>query len=309
MTNAAAEEGVCSICGSAALSNIEGTLGGTYRACSICGYCEQALEGCGRPDRFEAEQRKHYEDDSLCSLAIYARLQAERARRRIAAIQAHLPGGELLEVGPGNAETLLAVRQNGYTVTAVEHSSVLGERISKEFDIPVHIGDFQTMWLPAEKYDGFLSFHVIEHVADPEAHLRKAAGLVRRGGFAFVATPNARSWEHRISGRFSPNYSTAHLQLFTESSLCQLLKATGWTVVDIRTPSYVDAWLRVMTSFLRRCSAVVKPREPSRRGLIGSSDLKTKLLIDIARVLSAPGRYIQEKAMQGNEIMIVAERR
>ena len=124
-------------------------------------------------------------------------------------------------------------------------------RVVFEHGIDVRTGSFEDQSFDGDLYDAYLSFHVIEHVTDVHAHLKKAAGIVRPGGYAFVATPNADSWEHRLASTLSPNFSPVHLQLFSRRSLALMMDKAGWSVEDVMTPSYTDAWLRVVSSLLQ----------------------------------------------------------
>jgi SAM-dependent methyltransferase len=218
-----------------------------------------------------------------------------------------LQSGRILEVGPGGGELLASLRALGYQVDAVEHSPALAEAIRTRWGITVHGGAFEELSFGEEAYDALLSFHVIEHVPDVAAHLAKAAQVVRRGGYFLLATPNAGSWEHRIPLGLSPNYSSAHLQLFSPRSLTLFLQRAGWQVVEMSTPSYADAWLRVASSFARRLRGKKRVAERGRFARSGSTRSR-RACVQLFSVATLPCRRIQEYLNGGNELFVVAKR-
>jgi hypothetical protein len=106
--------------------------------------------------------------------------------------------------------------------------------------------------------------------------------------------------------KLSPNYSTAHLQLFSKKGLSLCLEKTGWEVVKIITPEYPSSWLRVATSILRRLKGSKNAAE--RGEYIKSSNSKSKTFVQIFSLISYPFRKLQELNKSGNELFIVAKR-
>ncbi len=236
---------------------------------------------------------------------LFAELQERRVRNRLRVIGRFLQQGRLLEVGPGSGEVLRRLAEKGYQVSGAEHSPELADVIRQNLGIPVKTGAFEQQRFEDTPYDGFLSFHVIEHVTDPIAHLRKAAELVRPGGFAFIATPNADSWEHRLVGGLSPNYSPVHLQLFSRESLTRMLQQTGWEVATVMTPCYTDAWLRIVSSLLRR----LRGKRGGSGQLAQQSDTPfRRRAIALLSLLDLPLRMTQQQLRGGNELFVVGHR-
>lgn len=279
----------------------------TYMACRRCHYAIQVRSGAeDRAVWFEAEQQKFYDEESLVLAPDFVALNAEITRRRISFIRRFLrPGASLVEVGPGAGDLIFALAARGYAATAVEHSKVLAEHLRGK-NIDVVVGDFAGQSLPKDAFDAYCSFHVIEHVVDFKKHLATAAACVRAGGYAFIATPNARGWEHRLPFNLSPNYDSSHFQLFSADSMSRALKDGGWQVVQVATPSYALAWLRVVTRILRR----VRGQDVESTGgqYARTSNVRLRSAIAVFSLLTWPLRRLQESLNGGNELLIIARR-
>ena len=299
----------CAACDSCDWKSVPETDGGAYLRCRCCHFHIQVPHhGSVHPDdRFEEEQQRFYGQDPLCVSPLFAYLQQQRIGRRMKVLQRYLQTGRVLEVGPGGGDLLSGLAELGYQVDAVEHSPTLAALIHERWGVNVRVGAFEELPFGDTLYDALLSFHVIEHVPDAAAHLEKAARVVRRGGYAFIATPNADSWEHRMPCGLSPNYSTAHLQLFTPRSLTLLLEKTGWQVVARSTPSYADAWLRVAASVVRRVRGQHRSAERGRFAR-GSSTRRRKGYVQLFDGVTRPVRRVQELLQGGNELLLIAQR-
>jgi 2-polyprenyl-3-methyl-5-hydroxy-6-metoxy-1,4-benzoquinol methylase len=297
---------VCPACHACDWQPIPATHGGDYARCRVCRYHLRLASDNERHEVFEQEQQKFYGDDSFCMTQLFRELQAARVENRIRVVQRYLAQGRLIEVGPGSGEVLGRFARLGYEVTGVEHSATMAETIRRQYAVDVRVGAFEDHQFPPSSYDAYLSFHVIEHVTDVVAHLQQAAAIVRSGGFAFIATPNADSWEHRLAQALSPNYSPVHLQLFSRDSMRRLLERTGWALTEVLTPCYTDAWLRVASSVYRR----LRGKRGGSGELVNRSDTPARRsLIRALGVLDLPLRTVQQWLRGGNELFVVATRR
>jgi 2-polyprenyl-3-methyl-5-hydroxy-6-metoxy-1,4-benzoquinol methylase len=297
----------CICCNSNDWRLIYATAGNDYGVCSNCNYYIQAPEVTAQQEnKFEEEQLKHYDEDSLMLSPLFSYLQLEATEKRFSVLQRFLSKGKLIEVGPGNGDVLAKAKSLGYDIEAVEHSESLANAINKRFGIKIKVGAFEDQNFGDDLFDAFLSFHVIEHVLDVITHLKKAQNTIKIGGFAFIATPNADSWEQNTPYNLSPNYSTAHLQLFSKKGLTLCLEQTGWEVVEIITPAYTSSLLRVATGILRKLKG--QKGSEHRGEYIKSPNPKVKTFVQIFSYLSYPIRRLQESLKKGNELFIVAKR-
>jgi 2-polyprenyl-3-methyl-5-hydroxy-6-metoxy-1,4-benzoquinol methylase len=279
----------------------------SYQRCKTCGYELQVPSTPGTlDDRFEAEQKKHYDSESICFVPLFGILQREASNRRMRKIKTFLQAGKLLEIGPGSGETIQSAIACGFQIDAVEHSEALAKLIFDRTGIRAAVGAFEDMHFEPNSYDAYVSFHVIEHVSDVRRHLDKAFEAVKPGGFAFIATPNTASWDHRLLGRFSYNFSTAHFQLFSPRSLSLSLERSGWKIVETSSLSFTSSYLRSLTA-LRR-GARSDASQADRGSYMKSSGEMTVKLVQFAKFLTAPMRFVQEKFNGGGELFVVARK-
>ena len=298
----------CPCCRSVTFKPPLDTDGGLYLACASCGtsYQQSVLEAGGNAqDKFEEEQDRFYGDDSVMLAPGFEALQEGATLRRLRVVQRHLKSGHLFEVGPGNGKTLMLMKQNGFEVDAVEHAEVLANTIAKNTDAKVYHGDFNGLEL-VQQYDAYMSFHVIEHVPDFIAHLAKAAEITKPGGYAFIATPNIRSLEHKVARGLAPNYSTAHLQLFSRKGIEAAFAQTGWKLIRAHTPEYPISWLRVVTAFLRNAKG--KGNAVARGGYASAASPTMIRALKVFAVLTWPLRKVQEALNLGEELFVVAQK-
>jgi 2-polyprenyl-3-methyl-5-hydroxy-6-metoxy-1,4-benzoquinol methylase len=269
-------------------------------------------EGQSTRQRFEAIQESQYGRDAIYFLPIFDVLARRAARYRLRILLRYLPGGHILEVGPGTGLFLSLAARRGFSCEAVEFSPVMAGAVAASTSIPVHRGAFEDLDLAGSQFDAYVSFHVLEHVVDPLEHLRTALRVVRPGGYALVTTPNAGSLEHRLTRRNSPNYSRAHVRLFSPRSLRTVCERAGWQVCDMSNRARSEDWLRVLTALSRR--ARPSPHgscEAQRDGgpvlravpfLVGAMALWT------AEILTWPPRRLQRRLSLGNERIVVARK-
>jgi SAM-dependent methyltransferase len=251
---------------------------------------------------FKQQQRAFYDEQSLCLSPFVRFMAGRRAVVRVKLLRRYLREGRVLEVGPGMGDVLALAAVCGFRAEGVEHSPVLAQRIREETGLTVYEGMFEEMDLDKGGYDAWLSYHVIEHVPDPLAHLVKAASLVRVGGYAFVATPHAQSWEHRLTGSRSPNYSTAHTWLFRRS---------GWQPAEVRTFSDVDGWARVVTTGLRSLHSLRGGGGTAPAHGEYARNIPRRLgpaMMRIAEIATWPLRKVQSVCRGGSELFIVARK-
>lgn len=279
----------------------------SYVVCGDCDHCEKVRYSADNDEEFEAAQEKYYGKDSHFLQVGSSPFEDEQLDRRIRTVSRHLPTGRtVVEVGPGTGRFLDWLSKNGFQVTAIEHSVEIANFLTETMPVNVITGEFDSVDLDGIQADAFCSFHVIEHVSSPEKHLSRAYQITRSGGVAFIATPNAGSWEQQIPGHLSPNFDSAHLRVFSTSSLIRLAKSAGWTVVEVKTPEYTNGWLRVGTKLLRRLRN--EDEESSAGKYSGNAGGYWAGISAALKAVTFPLRFAQEKLSGGNEIFLVLKK-
>ncbi|HVF78090.1 MAG TPA: class I SAM-dependent methyltransferase [Solirubrobacteraceae bacterium] len=167
---------------------------------------------------------------------------ARRALERIEALLTPVPipphnGGPrrrtLLDLGCWVGFLLSVAEGRGWDATGVEPSEFASSFARDRLGLDVRTGDLFTTELPRNHYDAIVMGDVIEHLPRPGEALDRMAELLRPGGIAWLALPDAGSAVAR--GMRSRWWSVipTHVQFFTRGSLRALLERHGWTVLDI----------------------------------------------------------------------------
>lgn len=134
-------------------------------------------------------------------------------------------GGRILDIGCGSGVYLAFMKQLGWEVAGIEIDPVAAEIAKTHFSVPVHVGSLEDAPFPEASFDAVTMSHVIEHVEDPVAFVRRATYYLKPGGWLVVITPNAASLGVRVFGRdwyaFQP---PQHFLLFTPKSLKNCIK-------------------------------------------------------------------------------------
>jgi 2-polyprenyl-6-hydroxyphenyl methylase/3-demethylubiquinone-9 3-methyltransferase len=148
------------------------------------------------PARFQQIHDESFQDSAYIESALaFAGEQPLRALWDLLA----LPGGSVLEIGPGSGHLLAAASQAGCSVSAVESSKVHRDYIRDAWGID---SVYATMdEIPADRvFDTIVAINVFEHIYDIAAFLRAVRKVLAPGGTFFLSTPNAISLEAAVLG-------------------------------------------------------------------------------------------------------------
>lgn len=170
--------------------------------------------------------------------------QRETARRALAQIEQHLVGDprnggprrrRLLDLGCWVGFLLAEAADRGWDAVGVEPSQFASAYARDHLGLDVRTGDLLTSPLPLHHYDAVVMGDVIEHLPRPGEALDRLAELLRPGGVAWMALPDAGSLLARGMGKRWWSVIPTHVQFFTRDSITTLLRRHGWTVLEIAT--------------------------------------------------------------------------
>jgi 2-polyprenyl-3-methyl-5-hydroxy-6-metoxy-1,4-benzoquinol methylase len=158
------------------------------------------------------------------------------------------PGATVLDVAAAQGNFSIALSEMGYDVTWNDLRSELAPYVEMKHErgkLSYITGDVFTLQA-TPLFDVVLAAEVVEHVAHPDAFLRKIASLVKPGGYVVLSTPNGQYFRNKLprfsecpdpsqyeSLQFRPN-ADGHIFLLYDSELIQLATEAALTTVELR---------------------------------------------------------------------------
>ena len=139
------------------------------------------------------------------------------------------PNVSLLDVGAGYGDFLHYVSKQGWQVSGFEFSPAVAQVSQKKYGIPLAVGDLFEMPFPDHSFDIITMWHVLEHLADPMAVLRRLFELLRPGGLLVIEVPNLNCLVRKSYQ--VPLTVNLHLYHFSPTTLSSLVSAAGFNVL------------------------------------------------------------------------------
>lgn len=162
--------------------------------------------------------------------------------------------GAVLDVGCGRGLLLYYLKQAGWKAMGTESGEETCRTIQQTLGVPVVAGDFRRLVLAAQRFDGIVLWHVLEHLENPATVLEEARRLLKAEGFLIIALPNFGSLQARtFQGRWFHLSALYHLTHFTLPSLEALTERHGFRITKTKHFFFchnVYGWLQ---SFLNLC--------------------------------------------------------
>lgn len=132
---------------------------------------------------------------------------------------------KVLDVGCGAGNFLKLVKDKECNVTGLEPDFVYTE--SNEVNI---VNEFLENYTTDNKYDLLTSFHVIEHVENPNLFLQKCRDLLKDDGLLYLECPSI----DRIYGDTVDYFFWyAHLNTFSKNTLSAFLFKNGFEILKL----------------------------------------------------------------------------
>ncbi|MEA1071028.1 class I SAM-dependent methyltransferase [Sphingomonas sp. LY160] len=149
----------------------------------------------------------------------------------------HLPprssgNAKLLDIGCGNGFFLLLASECGWDVRGVDpDESAVASARQKGLDVTV--GDVFAVDPREERFEYITMSHVIEHVHDPIAVMKRVGDLLEIGGRLWLQTPNFNAPTHASCGsRWRGLEAPRHLCILTFEALENLCQAAGLAITS-----------------------------------------------------------------------------
>lgn len=210
----------CPVCGSERRASWLTALGFSLVRCADCGHRYSA-------EVLTARRLSHaYYEEHDADLA--ARTMAAKRQRFVQYAEA-LPEvfarpGRVLDVGCNAGELLSLFQERGWQVAGVEMSPNPAAYAAKRLNAPVFNGPIEDYQLDGPPFDLITMVHLLEHLHDPGATLRRLRDWLAPGGGLLIEVPNADDMLlPLLRGSYRPLCPGDHVSFFDERSLARLL--------------------------------------------------------------------------------------
>jgi len=235
------EETTCALCGSSYAEIIARGYDYQYWTspeifcfveCANCGHLYQnprpvmeAADLIYPPDYYTRSGRHTRESSRLI-----AAFKKKIIRRRLAPVSDYLrPGARVLEVGCGDCELLLGLKET-FPEVKLEGIDLMvnpeTQRRCRDSGISITEIAAEDADLLDNNYDLIIMNQLIEHLWEPEKVIRRLFRSLRPGGAISIETINTAGYDRKLfrNGRWGAYYFPRHLNLFNFATLSRFLE-------------------------------------------------------------------------------------
>lgn len=264
-----------------------------------CPECKVAF----RPRRESAtELEEYWQEDFWTQEEIEKRKEREPVFRHAYEILRHRKpeGGSVLDIGCGIGTFLSVCRENGWSVTGVEPSSIACEVAKGEYGLDLINEPFSSRMFQGRKFDAVFAAQVLHHLPDPAAFVTDIDGVLADDGVLILRTPNLRSLElalhlQRLLRR-EKFFCGPALFVFHPDSLSLLFQRLGYREVKfVNSRPYLET-----------------PKEPWRSGRCVGRNLKRLSLSALKLTAYGAADVVHKlsngRAVVGASIFVVAQK-
>ncbi len=158
-----------------------------------------------------------------------ARVAVERYRQF-----AHLlaEGARVLDLGCASGELVYVLGREGHEAIGIEPNVGYAEYGRDAYGIDVRIGTYADAGDELGAFDAVISFHVFEHLIDPQEAFAFVAGVLKPGGLLVIEVPNVRASEQTFLSRFH----FGHVQHYSSDILKSFAARNGLAFVQDLIP-------------------------------------------------------------------------
>ncbi len=169
-----------------------------------------------------------------------------------------LKPGKAYEVGCAIGEMLNQFRKNGWTVSGCDPSPSAVAQGKSIFDITIDLDNEETALPRQAGLDLILVSHVLEHLYDPAATLKRFHDALADNGHLLFELPCAAFPEMLPVGWFT----FEHLHYYQPSILTWLLQETGFELIEMRIATRVEHY-PVVTVAARKSERRAQAQAPA----------------------------------------------
>lgn len=234
---------ICPACENTQYKNLYAIDKGKLITCQKC----QLVFYVPRPTQEELanfyDQQSYRQDYSQSVMSSYdfTKNRYQELKKIVSKYQPNLfnkPHKTFLDVGCGLGDLLQLAITDGWEVYGTEISPKAVAQAQENIHKQISVGDILSLDLPEHYFDLITIYHVIEHLIDPIATLKRLKKLLSPEGILFIETPNLGSLGAKIRGEnWSNIIPPEHINYYNHKSLSNSLTIAGFDEFKILTNS------------------------------------------------------------------------
>lgn len=137
------------------------------------------------------------------------------------------PDARVLDVGASSGEFTYVMQRAGFAARGIEPNLGYADFARRTYGVAVETGGLDDAQIAPASLDLVTLNHVLEHLADPWAALRRLGSWLAPGGLLFIEVPNLAGVRKQTTNTFH----TAHIWNFTPETLALLAWQQGFVAM------------------------------------------------------------------------------
>jgi 2-polyprenyl-3-methyl-5-hydroxy-6-metoxy-1,4-benzoquinol methylase len=207
-------------------------------------------------EKYYQDAKGSYEHEYTQDELKYFRSRLVQHHAALKAVQSQASisgGGRFLDVGCGEGFAMAYFREQGYDIKGLDFSSAGVESKNPQCLDVLITGDLfellQSEISSGKRYDIVWLQNVLEHVLDPVDLMKTLRNLIAPDGVAVITVPNdcsSTQKEALVRGHIDQPFWVVppdHLSYFSNASLNNIARETGWEVADLLGDFPIDWYL------------------------------------------------------------------
>jgi SAM-dependent methyltransferase len=149
-------------------------------------------------------------------------------------------GRRVLDIGASSGEFVYVMARHGFQASGIEPNHAYADFARRSYGVAVSTGGFEEAVLGEASLDLVTMNHVLEHVGDPWAALRRIHGWLAQDGLLFLEVPNLSTTRKQAANIFH----RAHIWNFTPETLLLVAWQCGFVALPGENLQHTSIILR-----------------------------------------------------------------
>jgi 2-polyprenyl-3-methyl-5-hydroxy-6-metoxy-1,4-benzoquinol methylase len=190
-------------------------------------------------------------------------LTVKRYNELLDKFESYRKNNKILDLGCGLGFFLEEAKKRGWEVFGTEIGDIQAKTCIKK-GIKIYNGIIDISDFDAEMFDVVTSIEVIEHINNPNIELNTINYILRKGGLAYITTPNFNSLlRFKLKSSYNVINYPEHLSYYTPNTLNKLFSNHGFKALKIQTTGI--SLTRFKTSSGKSSQKIISPKSDDER--------------------------------------------